>query len=200
MQIDLRGLLENVEVFQEETNDYRFNVCLHISTSLRVLQIVQPTDLKMNTKCVFNKTCLNCSTENITANTHGQWEEVVVGMALILVILLTVVGNALVLLAIKQDKRLQTPFNCYIVNLAITDIAVATTAMSFYAIENVMGSWPFGDFLCGVWVFSDYGLTFASLFTLLAISVDRFWSVTWSLHYRHHHSRKKCLIIIAVIW
>jgi hypothetical protein len=32
----------------------------------------------------------------------------------------------------------------YIVNLAITDLFVGLTAMSFYTTENLLGYWPFG--------------------------------------------------------
>jgi 1,4-dihydroxy-2-naphthoate octaprenyltransferase len=43
-----------------------------------------------------------------------------------------------------------------------TDLTVAITAMTFYTTDNILGYWPFGEFLCGVWIFNDYGMTFAS--------------------------------------
>jgi hypothetical protein len=87
----------------------------------------------------------------------------------------TVTGNVMVLLAIKRESSLQTLFNYYIVNLAVTDLGVAVTAMSFYTVDVVLGYCPFGDVMCGVWIFCDYGMTFASVFTLIVISLDRFW-------------------------
>lgn len=54
--------------------------------------------------------------------------------------------------------------------------------------------------LCGLWIFTDFGMTLASIFTLLAISVDRYWSVHWSNHYRTHNTPRKARVIIAVIW
>ena len=44
------------------------------------------------------------------------------------------------------------------------------------------------------------GMTFVSVFTLLLISIDRYWSVTWYIHYRQHHNKNTCLISIAVAW
>ena len=44
------------------------------------------------------------------------------------------------------------------------------------------------------------GMTFASVFTLLAISVDRLWSVTWSIHYRNHNNKKKVTLAIGAVW
>ena len=43
-------------------------------------------------------------------------------------------------------------------------------------------------------------MTFVSVFTLILISWDRFWSVTWSVHYRQHHTKKKCLVAILMAW
>ena len=88
----------------------------------------------------------------------------------------------------------------YIVNLAVTDISVAVLAMSPYTVENTLGYWPFGPIICSVWIFFDYGMTFVSVFTLLAISVDRMWAVCWPVHYRTHKNKNASYISIAVTW
>ena len=31
-------------------------------------------------------------------------------------------------------------------------------------------------------------------------SIDRFWSVTWSTHYRNTYSPKKCLLLLCLTW
>lgn len=123
-----------------------------------------------------------------------------IGMAMVLITTFTIIGNTFVLVAIKREPQLQTKFNIYIINLAVTDLTVALTAMSFYTTDNILGYWPFGEFLCGVWIFNDYGMTFASVFTLIVISVDRFWAVTWPNHYKSHHTRKKCKCFIVLVW
>ncbi|XP_048252632.1 muscarinic acetylcholine receptor M3-like [Haliotis rufescens] len=125
---------------------------------------------------------------------------IILGVILYILVLITVCGNLLVLLAVYKDKRLQTVFNYYIVNLAITDVLVALTAMSLYTTDNILGHWPLGIFMCGLWIFFDYGMTFASVFTLVVISLDRFWSVQWSIHYRNHHNKRKTLVVIGIIW
>ncbi|GFR77872.1 muscarinic acetylcholine receptor [Elysia marginata] len=122
------------------------------------------------------------------------------GIILYIIVLITLVGNLFVLLAVYMEKSLQTAFNFFIVNLAITDTCVAATAMSFYATDMMLGYWPFGPVVCAVWIFCDYGMTFASVFTLVAISADRFWSVYWSIQYRSINKRKKSFTMIAVVW
>ncbi|XP_060075725.1 alpha-1B adrenergic receptor-like [Ylistrum balloti] len=135
-----------------------------------------------------------------TEDTVIPWERIVIGIFMYAVILVTIFGNLLVLTAVAKNKNLQTVFNFYVINLAVTDTLVAVTAMISYTTEIVLGYWPFGEFWCGVWIFFDYGMTFASVFTLLVISIDRFWSVTWTVHYRVHHNTRKCVRLIMAVW
>ncbi|XP_052058942.1 D(2) dopamine receptor-like [Mytilus californianus] len=116
-------------------------------------------------------------------------------------VLVTIIGNLIVLLAfIKESKLRKEAFNYFIFNLAITDFLVAITAMTFYTIDTVLGYWPFGPAMCAFWIYADYAMTFASVFTLTAISIDRFWSVTWPIHYRNNSTIKKTIIMIAIVW
>ncbi|XP_060586240.1 muscarinic acetylcholine receptor M5-like [Ruditapes philippinarum] len=162
---------------------------------------------------IFTAESNNTKERDIDVNI--SWNKVVVGIVLYGIVIATIFGNTLVLIAVKIDRKLQTSFNYFIVNLAITDVAVAVTAMSFQATHMVFGYWPFGEVLCAAWIFFDYGcrisfillsfrllhsMTFVSVFTLILISVDRFWSVTWSYNYRRFHTKKRCIISMFAIW
>ncbi|XP_014671446.1 PREDICTED: 5-hydroxytryptamine receptor 1A-alpha-like [Priapulus caudatus] len=57
-----------------------------------------------------------------------------------------------------------------------------------------------GEFACALWITFDYFATTASIFTMLAISMDRLWSVTWSVHYRNNNTTRKTIAIISVVW
>ena len=147
----------------------------------------------------------NSVTSNWTNAAVLNGDKISISRAIIFVILLiitlaTIVGNAIVLAAFVVGKKLRTSFKMYIANLAITDLCVAVFGMSFYTFDTLLGHWPFGEFLCGMWIFFDYGMTFASVFTLVAISIDRFWSVTWSVHYRNHNNRRKVAVALAIVW
>ena len=67
---------------------------------------------------------------------HEAPSAILTGIVLYILVLITLVGNIFVLLAVYIEKSLQTAFNFFIVNLAITDTCVAATAMSFYATGN----------------------------------------------------------------
>jgi hypothetical protein len=95
-----------------------------------------------------------------SSNDAITWDKILVAIVLYVITVVTIFGNVLVLIAVKMNKKLQTTFNYYIVNLAITDVAVAVTAMSFMATHTVLGYWPFGEALCALWIFFDYGKVF----------------------------------------
>ncbi|XP_068225027.1 uncharacterized protein [Palaemon carinicauda] len=150
---------------------------------------------------------------NMTPNTNSSDEEstelgsikwsssrIILFIIQFVIMIETVLGNLMVILSVKVEKKLQTPFNYYIVNLAFTDMNVGFSVMSLFMIYNLYDYFPFNNFLCNYWIWSDYTMTFESVMTLAAISLDRLWSVTWSLHYRNHNSGKKSLLIILGTW
>lgn len=111
----------------------------------------------------FSNASNNTSSEG-PPHTGITWDKVIVAFVLYTITLVTIIGNVMVLIAVKIEKKLQTIFNYYVVNLAITDVAVAVTAMSFMATHTVLGYWPFGEILCAVWIFFDYGNYFRIIF------------------------------------
>ncbi|ELU15881.1 hypothetical protein CAPTEDRAFT_108114 [Capitella teleta] len=114
----------------------------------------------------------------------------------------TLLGNILVLLAFASDRKLgKINFNLYIVNLAITDICVSAIGMPLYTLGLYRGSWPFDQVTCAFWILLDWGMTFLSIFTLVAISVDRYWAACWPNSYRKLNVTKfRTLVTIAVAW
>ncbi|ELT95665.1 hypothetical protein CAPTEDRAFT_110529 [Capitella teleta] len=114
----------------------------------------------------------------------------------------TLFGNILVLLAFASDRKLgKINFNLYIVNLAITDICVSAIGMPLFALDLYRGSWPFDQVTCAFWILMDWGMTFLSIFTLVAISVDRYWAACWPNSYRKLNVTKfRTLVTIAIAW
>ena len=136
-----------------------------------------------------------------TAPQHIPPLRIFICSVLFFICILSVFGNILVLVAIATDRNLhKSNFNLFVANLAVTDVSVALTAMPFYTIDILLGYWPFGEIICAMWIWFDYAMTFASMFTLIVISLDRFWSVQWSLHYRQHNTRTKTSIAITAVW
>jgi hypothetical protein len=106
-----------------------------------------------NTTYIFPKWPISSCSQNGTDSTDSgisKSERLIIGVFLTIMTVLTIFGNILVLYAIKREKELQTKFNIYIANLAITDLTVAITAMTFYTTDSILGYWPFGKYVCGI--------------------------------------------------
>ena len=84
-------------------------------------------------------------------------------------------GNALVIFVILRfsDVRMKSVANYYILNLAFADVVFLLTLPLFcYATFN--GNWVFGNPMCKIsYIFREIN-KFGSIFTLMALSVDRF--------------------------
>jgi presenilin-like A22 family membrane protease len=116
------------------------------------------------------------------------------------IVLVCALANILVLISFANEKKLRTTFSILIANLALTDFIVAIIPMNFYTINTTLGYWPLGKVLCGLWVVVDYNTVFASTYTLMAISIDRLWSVKWGILYRQHNTKRKAVTVVALIW
>lgn len=115
------------------------------------------------------------------------------------IVILATGGNVLVCYVVLAYQRMRTVTNYFIVNLAISDILMAVLCIPLSFVANVLfNHWPFGSALCSVVPYAQTVAVFASAFTLVAISVDRFIAIIYPL--RQRLTTKQVLIIVAVVW
>ncbi|KAL2088850.1 hypothetical protein ACEWY4_015749 [Coilia grayii] len=100
------------------------------------------------------------------------------------VVVATVLGNALVILAFVVEKSLRTHGNFFFLNLAIADLIVGGFCIPVYIPYVLTGEWRLGRGLCKLWLVVDYMVCTASVFNIVLISFDRFLSVTKAVSYR----------------
>jgi len=93
-------------------------------------------------------------------------------------ILFTIVGNVLVVIAVLTSRALKPPQNLFLVSLASADILVATLIIPFSLANELMGYWFFGKVWCDIYLALDVLFCTSSIVHLCAISLDRYWSVT----------------------
>lgn len=115
-------------------------------------------------------------------------------------ILFTVVGNILVVIAVLTSRALKAPQNLFLVSLATADILVATLVMPFSLANELMGYWYFGKVWCGIYLALDVLFCTSSIVHLCAISLDRYWSVTQAVEYNLKRTPKRVKGIIVLVW
>ncbi|XP_061092557.1 histamine H2 receptor-like [Conger conger] len=127
--------------------------------------------------------------------------KVLLGIALGLIILMTVVGNVVVCLAVGASRRLRCVTNCFIVSLAVADLLLGLLVLPLSAMLELMGGrWPLGATFCNIYVSLDVMLCTASILNLFAISVDRYVAVTVPLRYPGLVTPARVAVAMAFIW
>ncbi|XP_059616176.1 tachykinin-like peptides receptor 99D [Phlebotomus argentipes] len=107
-------------------------------------------------------------------------------------------GNLIVIWIVLAHKRMRTVTNYFIVNLSIADAMVSTLNVTFNYTYMLNAHWPFGTIYCKISQFVAILSICASVFTLMAISIDRYMAIMNPL--RPRMGKRTTLCIAAIIW
>lgn len=108
-----------------------------------------------------------------------------------------VFGNLLVILASRKPGMI-TVSNILIANLGVADFTVSLINIPTVVVYSHLVYWPFGAFLCKLIPFLQ-GLTLsASVGTLVAIALERYWHIV--LYTRRKLTVREAYNAVVVIW
>ncbi|XP_077977621.1 QRFP-like peptide receptor [Glandiceps talaboti] len=113
-------------------------------------------------------------------------------------IILSVVGNVLVILVLTCATRMWTDLTTYLINLAIADLTMAIFCMPFTFPTISLGRWIFGTVMCPAVVFLQQVSVCVSIYTLTAVGIDRYYAILQPMKKRMTKSRTK--LVICLIW
>ncbi|CAF0860088.1 unnamed protein product [Adineta steineri] len=112
-----------------------------------------------------------------------------------------VLGNTIVIgVGILKRKYQNNVTNCYIINLAITDLLFLLVSVPLTTYLSMQKAWIFGEFLCKIPFYFAYVLLQATCYTLAAMSIDRYLTIVHEGWYRRYRKPKYALIICILIW
>ena len=123
----------------------------------------------------------------------------------ILIVVIAFVGNFIVCCTIIVNRSLRSnPTNTFIFSLAFSDLLTVSLVVPF-DIESIilLGVWRHSEEMCEAWIIMYLITVPTSILTLLAVSVDRYKSLSDPLNrFRRCRfmTRKKALIVSVVIW
>ncbi|XP_077995990.1 5-hydroxytryptamine receptor 1A-like [Glandiceps talaboti] len=170
-----------------------------------------PTDLSTvlyNTTDTFRPTGPSTANDQISSQSNTTTDFVakddVTSILLltfcVIICLSTTLGNSLVIVSVRIERRLRTPHNLLTISLAVADLVVGIFVMPCFTIYIYMGRWPLGSLLCDIWITLDFMCCTASILNLCAISLDRYWAVSRPLQCLKSRSKRRSMIMITVVW
>ncbi|XP_062412856.1 5-hydroxytryptamine receptor 2B [Sardina pilchardus] len=122
-------------------------------------------------------------------------------LLILLVIIPTIGGNILVIMAVSLERKLQNATNYFLMSLAVADLLVGLLVMPLALLSVLFNSdWPLPEFLCPIWLFLDVLFSTASIMHLCAISLDRYIAIKRPIQHSQYKSRAKAMAKIALVW
>ncbi|XP_073250508.1 allatostatin-A receptor-like [Porites lutea] len=150
---------------------------------------------------------------NTTANGSSSWscsslinpEALKVGatVAFSLILVVSLVGNSLIVLIVYKTPTLRKPINMLIANMAMSDLLYPIFLFPVKLVDFQVGSWLIGGTLgqawCKMYAFLADISTLVSIQSLVLITVDRYAAVVVPLR-SPFISRKVCRCLIVGTW
>lgn len=147
--------------------------------------------------------CLNSTSGNETLPVKDLYTvqtSIPLVMLVSFLILMTVFGNVMVVIAVTTSRALRAPQNLFLVSLACADILVATSVMPFSLANELMGYWYFGKVWCEIYLALDVFFCTSSIVHLCAISLDRYWSVSKPIEHNRRRTPRRIRCTVITVW
>jgi gastrin-releasing peptide receptor len=109
-------------------------------------------------------------------------------------------GNGTILYLVAKHTQLKTIPNMLIVNLAAGDLLVIVVCIPFTGTIYTFPSWMFGESLCKLNEFLQTISVAVSIFTLTALSVERYKVIVYPASYKASISCRHITWIVILIW
>ncbi|XP_075215220.1 RYamide receptor-like [Lycorma delicatula] len=111
---------------------------------------------------------------------------------------LSLSGNLTVIIILSLGKRSSGDLKAFLINLAVSDVTMAIFSIPFTYTMFLLGRWVFAPWFCPIVMAMQHVSVIVSVYTLMAIGIDRYKAVMHPLDLRTRKCRNK--LVIAGIW
>ncbi|XP_022098349.1 allatostatin-A receptor-like isoform X2 [Acanthaster planci] len=125
---------------------------------------------------------------------------VVITVAYAVISFFGVTGNALVAIVIWNNVDMRSSTNYFLVNLSLADLMVMLVCMPPSLLELYFPGWVLGEFMCYLVTTMDSATAHASILTLLAIAVERYYVICMPFKANYTCTSRRTLAICCVAW
>ncbi|XP_019959599.2 urotensin-2 receptor [Paralichthys olivaceus] len=136
---------------------------------------------------------------SVAGGSGRLWATSLLGATLIIMCVMGVAGNTYTLIITRSAALRRTgSMYVYIVNLALADLLYLST-IPFVVCTYFVHDWLFGDAGCRILLSLDLLTMHASVFTLVAMSLERYRAVARPFS-AHRYSSRKRRLTAGIIW
>ena len=156
---------------------------------------VKPSDIFSMMTSKFEAVYSN----NTAANPMSGFETVVIANCILNapVMLLSIIGNTLLLVAILRTPSIRSPSVIFLCNLAVSDLLVGLVVEPAYIAEQIVRTVTVPQKAVKTMGFAGCSV---SLWTITAITVDRFLALHYHLQYPNLMTTSRAIYTIITIW
>lgn len=149
----------------------------------------------------LNSTLINATEVDYTdAVAMDKIFAVVVPVLFGLIVLIGLFGNALVVIVVACNQQMRNTTNLLIINLAMADLLFIVFCVPFTATDYAIPYWPFGDTWCRTVQYLIIVCAYASVYTLMLMSLDRFLAVVYPIASIAIRTERNTYLAIGVMW
>jgi allatostatin receptor len=110
------------------------------------------------------------------------------------------IGNLLVIIVVLSNKPMRNSTNLLIINLAVADLLFIIICVPSTAVSFAMHWWPLGEFFCKMYQYSVHVTAYASVYTLVFMSLDRYLAVVHPISSMTIRTERNTAIVIICSW
>lgn len=122
------------------------------------------------------------------------------GLFLICICIFAFSGNTLLCTIILRTRSLRNNSNYLILCLSTSDIIVAVVNMPMTIYAIFYGKWPFSTTSCVVLGYINMVSFIASVMSLTAISINRYFRICRSLQFKSMFTFRKTILMAFIVW
>ena len=108
--------------------------------------------------------------------------------------------NMVCLLAIRQCKELKSVPRAFLTSMTVADLGISIVYVLPAIVTSVTGNWPFGQIAGALQVTAFVPCLYGSIFSLVAVNIDRYFSVEFPLKHMSVFTVRKARICIITFY
>ncbi|XP_077988858.1 somatostatin receptor type 2-like [Glandiceps talaboti] len=116
-----------------------------------------------------------------------------------LIVFIGVFGNSATIVALVTQLKMKTISNLYFLNIAVIDL-IFVLCIPFLAYQFSQTRWIFGIAVCKLILPLDSLNQIVTAYTLVLVSIDRYFVIVYPEAASHIRSRKRAKVANAIVW